>query len=102
MTSDKYLIELLKSSALPTVVLRPEGPLFSIIDINDAYLKLKGIGREKLIGKGFFETFYIDKDYDISGWMESLEKVLAQKTPDKIPVRSYSVPMPGGPGKERK
>ena len=102
MTSDKYLIQLLKSSALPTVVLRPEGPLFSIIDINDAYLKLKGIGREKLIGKGFFETFYIDKDYDISGWMESLEKVLAQKTPDKIPVRSYSVPMPGGPGKERK
>lgn len=102
MTSDKYLAEFLKSAPIPTMILRPNGPLFSIIEINDAYLKLKGISREKLIGKGFFETFYIDKYYDITGWMESLGKVLTQKKPDKIPVRSYTVPVQGSPGKERK
>lgn len=102
MTKDQYLIETLKSSASPTVLLRADGPIFSIIEINDAYLKLKGISRAKSIGKGFFETFYTDKYYDITGWIESLEKAVAERKPDKIPVRSYNIPVPGAPARESK
>ncbi|MGN6395900.1 MAG: PAS domain-containing protein [Mucilaginibacter sp.] len=100
MTKDQYLIESVKSSALPAVLLRADRPIFSIVEINSAYLKLKGISREKLIGKGFFDTFYNDKYHDVPGWMESFEKVVTERKPDKIPARSYNIPVPGSPAKE--
>lgn len=102
MTSEKNLAELINSQSSPAIILRPDAPQFSIVEINNAYLSLKGFKRENLTGKGFFETFYVDKYYDITGWMESLEKVLALKKPDKIPVRLYEVPARGGQDKERK
>ena len=77
------------------MILRPDAPHFSIVDVNDAYLKLNEFTRADSIGKGFFEVFYSSTYYEIPGWLESLEKVLAQKKPDKIPTQKYEVPVAG-------
>jgi len=77
------------------MILRPDAPHFSIVDVNDAYLKLNEFTRADSIGKGFFEVFYSSTYYEIPGWLESLEKVLAQKKPDKIPTQKYEVSVAG-------
>ncbi|MEO6979008.1 MAG: PAS domain-containing protein, partial [Mucilaginibacter sp.] len=56
--------------------------------------------RNECIGKGFFEVFYSGNYYGIPGWMESLEKVLGNRKPDKISLRKYEIPARGTTAKE--
>jgi len=100
MINEKYLKEIFKSLPSPVMILLPDAPQFSIVDVNDAYLKLKEFTREECIGKGFFEVFYSNRYYDIPGWTESLEKVIALNKPDKIPLRKYEIPGNAGRDKE--
>lgn len=95
MISEKHLGGIFKSSPLPMMILQPDAPHFSIVDVNDAYLKLNEFTRHESIGKGFFEVFYSSAYYEIPGWLESLEKALAQKKPDKITLQKYEVPVSG-------
>ncbi|WP_394772497.1 PAS domain-containing protein, partial [Mucilaginibacter sp.] len=99
MINEKYLKEIFKSLPSPVMILLPDAPQFSIVDVNDAYLKLKEFTREECIGKGFFEVFYSNRYYEIPGWTESLEKVIALNKPDKIPLRKYEIP--GNDGRDR-
>jgi len=100
MINEKYLKEIFKSLPSPVMILLPDAPQFSIVDVNDAYLKLKEFTREECIGKGFFEVFYSNRYYGIPGWTESLEKVIALNKPDKIPLRKYEIPGNGNRDKE--
>jgi PAS domain S-box-containing protein len=102
MVSEKYLKEIFNSSLSPMMILLPDAPHFSIVDVNDAYLKLNEFTREESVGRGLFEVFYSDKYYEIPGWIESLDVVLAQKKPDKITLRKYEVPVAGTLDKKAK
>ena len=100
MINEHYLKEIFMSLPSPVMILLPDAPHFSVVDVNGAYLKLKEFTRNECIGKGFFEVFYSNNYYEIPGWMESLEKVLKKKKPDKIPVRKYDISAHGTAGKQ--
>src|SRR4051812_36679313 len=100
MINEKYLKEIFKSIPAPVMILLPDAPQFSIVDVNDAYLRLKEFSRDECVGKGFFEAFYSGNYYGIPGWMESLENVMRNRTPEKIPLRKYEIPVRGTTTKE--
>ncbi|ASU32031.1 PAS domain-containing protein [Mucilaginibacter xinganensis] len=97
MISEKQLNQIFKSSSVPMMVLLPEVPDFSIVDVNEAYLALNGYKREQLVGKSFLGLAGF---HDISDWATSLEKVVVHKKADKIPVSAYTVSVNSAGDKE--
>jgi PAS domain S-box-containing protein len=46
-----------KALPLPCLVLLPDSPKFTIVDINDAFIRTVDMERSKVVGKGFFDVF---------------------------------------------
>ncbi|HVW96562.1 MAG TPA: PAS domain-containing protein [Mucilaginibacter sp.] len=94
MITENYLKGIFKSLPAPVMILLPDAPVFTIVDVNDAYLGLNEFTREECIGKGLFGITYSGKNYEMPGWAESLEKVVTKKKPDKLSLRKYEVSLP--------
>jgi len=99
MISKKALIEFFKISPIPTLVLLPDTPKFTIIEVNDIYLETTCSERSDLVGKGIFEAFP-DNDYD--PWFDgstnlsaSLNKVISSKKTHKMATQKYDIPIRG-------
>jgi PAS domain S-box-containing protein len=83
----------------------PDDPVFTMVAASDAYLRLSGIGRQELLGRGLFEVFPDNPDEnsaDGAGKLRaSLQRVMATLAPDKLPRQRYDVERPGGGFEER-
>lgn len=100
MISKKVLIEFFKISPIPSVVLLPDAPNFTIIEVNNAYLEATNSKREDLVGKAMFSAFPGDKnDPTADGAKEiaiaSLTTVVKTKKSHKTPVLKYDIPIEG-------
>ncbi|MDB5272319.1 MAG: hypothetical protein JWO58_686 [Chitinophagaceae bacterium] len=84
------------------VVLSPE---FTIVAASDAYLKLAMKKREELIGLNFFDVFPDSPADQISNGMPliraAMNKVLAEKTTQSVPMRKYDTRRPDGTLEEK-
>jgi PAS domain S-box-containing protein len=93
------LRKIFKASALPTVVLLPDAPRFTIAEVNDPILKNTFIKEEDLIGKGLFEAFPENPNEQFSNSVpnlsKSLQKVIETKHPDKMGIQKYDVALKG-------
>jgi PAS domain S-box-containing protein len=93
------LRKIFKASALPTVVLLPDAPRFTIAEVNDPILKNTFIKEEDLIGKGLFEAFPENPNEQFSNSVpnlsKSLQKVIETKQPDKMGIQKYDVALKG-------
>ena len=82
------------------LVLAPDAPHFTIIDVNHAYLRATMTERETLIGRGVFEVFPANPaDADDTGVHDlraSFDRVLATHRPDTMPVLKYDIRRPDG------
>ncbi len=83
--------EVFKAMPTPCLILLPNKPSFTIIDVSDTYLALTSTTREQLIGQNFFEVFPNNPYQNDSAWEMTFDEVLREKkahweTPQKYPL----------------
>ena len=83
------------------LVLEPD---FTIVAVSDAYLRATMTRREEILGRGLFDVFPDNpNDPDATGVTNlraSLNRVLANRAPDKMAVQKYDVRRPPEEGRE--
>lgn len=93
MIESSYLLKLFNASSLPSLLLLPDSPHFTIAQANTAYLNALGKAADDLAGKGVFETFKnYSTDHSIPGMevlVSSFQTVAATGISDKIYTQCY-------------
>ena len=106
MIDKKTLLEFFKISPAPSLILLPDAPKFTIVNINDAYLDATHSKYDDLVGKGFFEAFPTntsDPTADgIKNLSQSLHTVIKTQKKHKMPIQKYDIPIRGTPKFELK
>jgi PAS domain S-box-containing protein len=81
------------------LVLAIDAPLFTIVEVNEAYLEVTKSNRSDLIGKGIFEAFpHNDADSTTDGvnnLLLSLHSVVQTRKKHKMPIQKYDIPIRG-------
>ena len=81
------------------LILRADSPLFTIIDVNDAYLDITNSTRETLIGKSIFVGFPenpTDRNTkNIEKTKKCFEEVIETKKTNTLNKYRYDIPIPG-------
>ncbi|HEY0016341.1 MAG TPA: ATP-binding protein [Longimicrobium sp.] len=92
-------------SALPGLflILRADAPRYTIVAASDAYLRATRSTRDGprgIVGRGIFEAFPDPPEQpDATGEQNvraSIERAIATRAPDPMPVQHYPVPLPDG------
>ena len=103
--ADQSFTRLFEASPAPFLVVAPDAPLFTITEVNDAYLAATMRTREGVVGRGIFEAFPDNPDdltaSGVSRLRASLVHVLATRKPDVLPGLKYDVAQPDGTFEER-
>jgi len=86
-------------TAPPTLLLKPDAPRFTIVDVNPAYLQAVNATPQDLIGLGTLEAFPENPLDPITQNVESLRNslihVLNTKVQDILPSQKYDIPIRG-------
>jgi signal transduction histidine kinase len=81
-------------------------PDFTIIEASDAFLQATLTRREQIIGRALFDVFPDNPDDPgadgVANLRRSLERVLATRAPDAMPLQKYDVPNPHACGFEER
>jgi PAS domain S-box-containing protein len=85
-----------RAVSTPLLLLQPDAPAFHIVGANQAFVDVVGIPSQDLVGRGYFQPFPFESDM-----RASLDRVLATRAPDVMPMRRDDVPLPGGAVRER-
>ncbi len=93
------------ASPTPFLVLAPDAPRFTIVEVNDAYLDAVMRTREELLGCGVFEAMP-DNPADpgatgVTNLRASLERAIATRRADAMPRQRYDIAHPRGGFEER-
>lgn len=83
--------------SVPSVVLLPDAPKYTIVAANDCYLDIVNTAEKELIGKGIFDAFSKNPEDSVSNGVEnlrnSLRSVVDTKEPDNMPLQKYDIPI---------
>lgn len=98
--ADQSFTRLFQASPAPFLVIKPDAPRFTIVEVNDAYLAATMRTRNEVVGRGIFEA-YPDNPNDtmisgVSTLRASLERVLASREPDVLARFQYDISRPDG------
>ncbi|MFH6782173.1 ATP-binding protein [Methylobacterium sp. MA0201] len=97
--SDIAFRRLFADSPTPQLVLAPDAPRFTIIEVNAAYLTATMRTREGLIGRALFDAFPDNPDDTVL--RASLKRVLATRAPDAMLDLRYDIAGPDGTFEQR-
>jgi PAS domain S-box-containing protein len=88
MITANSLLRIFKTSGLPSLILLPDPPRFTIAEVNFSLLKITNKKEEDLIGKGICEAFpAINDDKDAKANLYcSFNKVISSKKLERLPV----------------
>lgn len=79
----------------PLLILSPDWPAFTIVAANDAYLSATMTAREDILGRPLFEVFPDNPADPLAtgsrNLRASLERVLASRAPNTMPVQRYDI-----------
>lgn len=92
---EQIFMRLFQASPAPFLVLKPDAPHFTIIEVNDAYLSATMRTRDEVVGRGLFKAFPdnpSDEHLDgVNALRASLGRVLASRQPDTLLKLQYDV-----------
>lgn len=94
MTDVKMYSAAFRMSPDASIILTPDAPIFTIVDVNDAYSDFVGKNREDLIGKSFFEVFPTDFQQNQTGRKENFDEVLQKKHTVTSSLKKYQATPP--------
>ena len=81
-------------------------PGLRIVAVSDAYLAATTTVREEIVGRGIFEVFPDNPDDPqadgVRNLRASLERVVRDRLPDRMPRQRYDIPLPDGTGFEKR
>ena len=84
---------------MPSLLLRADSPVFTIIDVNEAYLQATGSKASDLLNKGVFEAFPDNPDLEdangVSNLRTSLDLVVRTGAAHQMPIQRYDIPIRG-------
>ena len=85
--------------APPTILLKPDPPRFTIVDVNPAYLQAVNATTDDLLGLGILEAFPANpldpETGNVDSLRSSLIRVLHTKQQDILPSQKYDIPIRG-------
>ncbi len=55
MVGEQHYTEVFQSLPMPCLILLPNAPHFTIVNVSDAYLAITNTRRESMVGKGFLK-----------------------------------------------
>jgi signal transduction histidine kinase/PAS domain-containing protein len=97
-----------QGTPLPLLLLAPDGPRFTILAVNDAYLRATMSERKQLLGRSALDAIGHGTGDGAEGWAaalrDSLARVVALRRPDSMGVRKLELERPderGGGVEER-
>lgn len=95
MINANSLLKIFKATPLPTLVLLPDAPHFTIVDVNSSFLKMKNHSENDIVGKSIFEVFSEANSYKngsgVSDLCRSLQTVISSRIADKMPVQKFEI-----------
>jgi signal transduction histidine kinase len=84
----------------PYLILAPDAPTFTIVAVNDAYLRATLTVREEIVGRGLFQIFPDNPDDStatgVNNLRASLGTVLQTNVPHAMAVQKYDIPKRDG------
>ena len=89
---EQHYSEVFQTLPTPCLVLLPDAPRFTVVDVSDAYLEIANVLREEMIGKGFFEVFPTSPYQNDTVWQNIFDEVLRLKKTRKVPPKKYAFP----------
>lgn len=99
MIGEQHYSDVFQALPTPCLVLLPDAPHFTVIDVSNAYLKITSTQRDEMVGKGFFEVFPANPYQNDSIWRNVFDEVLRVKKTCKVPPQKYAFPIRGIPAK---
>jgi PAS domain S-box-containing protein len=90
--------DLFDSSPNPYVLLAPD---FTIVGMNEAYLRVTMRTREDITGRNMFDAFP-GEGASVEQLRASLERALSNRSPDHLALIHYDIPRPDGNGFEER
>jgi len=79
----------------PYLLLAPDSPQFTIVGVNDAYLRATEQTRDELVGRGLFEVFPDNPDDPaadgVANLRASLERALSSRSSDAMAIQKYDI-----------
>lgn len=99
MLEKDCLHKIFRASPLPSLLLKPDAPRFTIVDANTAYLAITCTQLTDIEGEGLFEAFPDNPDNPdadgVKNLRASLHTVLQTSAPHKMATQRYDVPIRG-------
>ncbi len=93
------ILRIFQATPAPYLIMAPD---FTIVAVNDAYLRATLTRREEIVGRPMFDVFP-DNPQDpeaqgVAALTASLQRVLATRAPDTMPVQKYDIRKPAEQG----
>ena len=92
-------------ASTPMLVVAPDAPRFTIIEVNQAYLAATMRTHDDLVGRGLFEAMPDNPDdpgtTGVSNLRASIERAIAGRQADQMALQKYDIPRPDGGFEER-
>ena len=100
-TDSEMVKRLFAAAPAPLLVLAPDAPRFTVVEVNDAYLSTTMATREGIVGRGLFEVFPASPDdaeaTGVGNLRTSLERALSSGcTKASSPNRSAQISTSSG------
>jgi signal transduction histidine kinase/CheY-like chemotaxis protein/PAS domain-containing protein len=96
---------LFANAPTPFLLLAPDAPRFTVVDVNEAYLAATMTTREGIVGRGLFDAFPDNPDdpaaTGVRNLRASLERALSSGRTDAMPRQKYDIARPDGVFEER-
>jgi two-component system, cell cycle sensor histidine kinase and response regulator CckA len=97
---------LFTATPAPYLILLPNPPHFTIVAVNDAYLRATMTQRETMMRQGLFTVFPDNPDDSkatgVGNLRASLMRTISDRKPDTMAVQKYDIPRPSGGGFEER
>ncbi|TXN27646.1 PAS domain S-box protein [Methylobacterium sp. WL30] len=102
---DSPTLELFEATPNPYLLLAPDGPIYTIVGVNEAYLHATMTKRAAIMGRSIFDVFPDDptapEAYSTRDLCASFDRVMRTGQPDRMPVLHYNIRRPDGVFEER-
>lgn len=98
-------IDLFEATPNPYLLLAPDSPTYTIVGVNDAYLRATMTDRQTIMGRSIFEVFPDDpgapEAFSVRDLRASFDRAIQSGQPDRLAVHQHNIRRPDGSFEER-